>query len=361
MIIIGNPENRRVQEFQNSAPVDWMRSECISWKSLFTEPNLAQQRLQEASQIRIDSPGENDEVLHRLIHCGGQHRKLDHGEIGYLREQYDGLCKMLDLIESMVPRPQSPSIFQNAPQDIKVMFDKWASHQRFEAAKLPRPATTIAPPDSDGFRQFREQFSRRLFLKPRYSSSASGVCAYRWCGDREQLIAPIAIRKSGTNVQFFNSLKVRHYVKPSDINAILNHLLPQGMIAEKWIRKQTISGKRFDFRILVIAGEARHIVARKSIHPMTNLHLGNERADLAVIRQTIGDRVLENCNRLAERATQCFPNSLYAGVDVLVPSKGEPLICEINAFGDLLPNLLHRGETAYESIWKATHVLRHSV
>jgi hypothetical protein len=39
-----------------------------------------------------------------------------------------------------------------------------------------------------------------------------------------------------------------------------------------------------------------------------------------------------------------FPKSLYAGIDLLLmPGLRKPAILEINAFGDLLPNVLHNG------------------
>jgi hypothetical protein len=45
--------------------------------------------------------------------------------------------------------------------------------------------------------------------------------------------------------------------------------------------KAGIDGRTFDLRVLVIAGRARHAVARLSRGPMTNLHLLNERGDPA--------------------------------------------------------------------------------
>jgi glutathione synthase/RimK-type ligase-like ATP-grasp enzyme len=56
---------------------------------------------------------------------------------------------------------------------------------------------------------------------------------------------------------------------------------------------------------------------------------------------------------VAEKAASCFPDSLYAGVDVLIDSRQRPLVGEINAFGDLLPRLTHRGDSAYSAIAKA--------
>jgi hypothetical protein len=88
---------------------------------------------------------------------------------------------------------------------------------------------------------------------------------------------------------------------------------------------------------------------------MTNLHLGNQRGDETTLREAIGDVGLASAFRLAERAAACFPDSLYAGVDVLLDSSHRAWVGEINAFGDLLPRLLHRGESAYTAIAHACH------
>ncbi len=366
LLIIGNPENRRVRDFQTAAgQLQLERPECVSWNSILSSPDSLDANLGHAEQIRLESTGENDEVLHQLIQLGGSEERLEFGEIGLLREQFLGSCQILDRIESSASKSNGETHFQNPPSDIKVMFDKWESHRRFRAMGIPRPLAKAAPTTIEQFRKCRSEFgsqsSGRLFLKPRYSSSASGVCAYRWSGDREQIIAPIAIQRSGDLIRLFNTLRVRTYTRLADTHAILSKLLPQDMIAEKWVQKIKLSEGRFDLRILVIAGEAKHTVARQSNHPMTNLHLGNQRANWNAVREVLGETTLKRCRQLSEDAANCFPDSLYAGVDLLIPAKGDPLICEINAFGDLLPNLYHQGESPYESILKAAHVCRHSI
>ena len=194
----------------------------------------------------------------------------------------------------------------------------------------------------------------RLFLKPRYSSSASGVCAYRWSGDREQLIAPIEIDRGPRGTTLYNSLRVRRFTSIADIDSILASLLPQDMICEQWIRKAKLPDGRIDLRIVVVGGESCHCVVRQSKHPMTNLHLGNQRGDIEQVVDQFGKDVLSSCRRLAEQAAACFSASLYAGVDIMIDARGVPYVCEINAFGDLLPNVLHRGESTYESILRAS-------
>ncbi|MBN1909117.1 MAG: STM4014 family protein [Pirellulales bacterium] len=353
LCIVGNPENRRVRDFQAAAGrIGFPTPECVSWRELLDEPRAALVRLATTDMVRLDSPGEDDGVLQRLVQLGGGEGGLAFGEIGFLHEQYQGFRAVLDRLCTLA------TPFQNSPAEVKVMFDKWASHARFAAAGLARPATWLAPTTVESFRELRSEYcstsSGRLFLKPRYASSASGVCAYRWSRDREQLIAPIEIQQDRSGVRLYNSLRIRRYTSFEQIDAILGRLLPQGMVCESWIRKAWLPDGQFDLRIVVIGGEARHVVVRRSHYPMTNLHLGNQRGSVDEVCESFGRRVLDMCKRLAERAAACFPDSLYAGVDVLVRSKAEPLVCEINAFGDLLPNVTHRGETTYEAILRSS-------
>ena len=350
--IIGNLENRRVQEFQTTAERLGLRPPiCVSWLELLSDARSALKRLQGTAVVRIDSPGENEQVQHLLIRLGGGNQQLAFGEIGGLREQHTGFTALLGTVATLaVP-------FQNAPADIKVMFDKWLSHKRFVKAGISRPATFLAPPSLAQFRSClasSPSLSGRLFVKPRFASSASGVCAYHWHRDRAQLFAAIEIERIGSKVRLFNTLRMRRYTSPHDIDTILERLLPQGMICERWIPKARLPDGQFDLRVLVVAGEARHVVVRQSRHPMTNLHLGNRRGDLSEVHALVGEPMISKARRLAEAGAACFPDSLYAGVDILIPAKGEPLVCEINAFGDLLPNVHHRGETTYEAILKAS-------
>jgi hypothetical protein len=203
----------------------------------------------------------------------------------------------------------------------------------------------------------RAQKNGRLFLKPLHGSSASGVCALRWTPGRQQLMAPLRIRSGRGQAILVNSLDVRTYTTLADIELILGLLLPQGMINEQWIPKISLPGGAVDLRVLVIAGEARHWVVRQSRHPMTNLHLGNQRGSGTALRELIGAAKLEAAFRLAEKAAACFPESLYAGVDILIDSRHRALVGEINAFGDLLPGLTHRGESAYTAIAKSAYAV----
>jgi len=347
--LIGNLENRRISGFRAAVEqCGGAVSACVAYEEILRDPGALSSL--DADFLRIDSPGENDAVHRALIHLGGGPllSHLEFGEIAWLREYHLGFCEVLRRIE------QTGLPCLNAPADIAVMFDKWECHNRFVARGISRPAATLAPRSfTELHREMRARGNGRLFLKPLHGSSASGVCALRWTPLHRQLIAPISIVSEGGSTKLVNSLSVRTYTDLNDIECILDRLLPQGMISEQWIPKVTLPGGSADLRVLVIAGEARHWVVRQSQSPMTNLHLGNKRGDPAALLDQIGPEKLQKAFDLAVRAASCFPDSLYAGVDVLIDSHHRPFIGEINAFGDLLPGLLHRGESTYEAIARA--------
>lgn len=349
--LIGNPENRRIRDFSDAVEgLGLPRPACLAYGELLRDPEALARF--DAELVRIDSPGENEMVARALIARGGGPASAApaFGEISFLREYHRGFCAVLDSIgQRGIP-------CLNAPHEIAVMFDKWEAHQRFVAHGIARPPAELAAPDCGRFREYMQARGRgRRFLKPLHGSSASGVCALRWTPQRQQLLAPLRIQRGQSQPVLVNSLTVQTYSSWADLEIILNCLLPQGMICEEWIPKLTLPGGTVDLRVLVIAGEARHWVVRQSRHPMTNLHLGNQRGDAAALQEYIGTSKLEAACRLAERAAACFPDSLYAGVDILLDPQHRALVGEINAFGDLLPRLLHRGESAYTAIAKASH------
>lgn len=338
--LLGNPENRRVQDFCRAArSLGLAEPFVLSYEALLSGDGWEQ--LHRLDELRIESPGENAAVARSLIALGGGPGRvcLEHGEVAYLKEYHQGFLALLERVASLGIR------CLNAPDEIGVMFDKWACHQRFSRARLARPPSRLAPLN---FASLREQMtgSGRLFLKPLHGSSASGVCAIRWAGERVQMMAPLAM----VNKRLINDRRVASFQRIEDIEAILERVLPQGMIAEHWVPKLCLEQGVVDLRVLVIAGEARHLVVRQSRHPMTNLHLGNRRGCPDELRGVLGEAGWEEALSLARDAARCFPRCLYAGVDILLDRRGRALVGEINAFGDLLPGLVDRGDSAYVAI-----------
>lgn len=219
------------------------------------------------------------------------------------------------------------------------MFDKRRAHALLAAAGVPVPRA-LGGAAVDGWDDLRERLRaaglRRVFVKPAHGSSASGVVALEF-GPRGQVLATTSAEPAGG--QLHNSLRVRRHRSERQVAELVDRLAPDGLHVEQWIPKASQSGRSADLRVVVVAGRATHAVVRTGSQPMTNLHLGGARGSLASAREAAGaawPALLET----AERAAACFPDSLMVGVDVL-PTAGwrRALVGEVNAFGDLLPNL----------------------
>ncbi|WP_276485490.1 STM4014 family protein [Paraflavitalea pollutisoli] len=349
-VVIGNPENRRVTAFADAVrhlgagePV------IVSYEGLLTGSTpLA---LKADSIVRIESPGENDLVRKLLVKQGGAEPDTDEpfGHIGNMRAWYRGYCQCLEQIEQVIDR--AGASVMNTPADIQLLFDKPACQQLLELRGVPVPARLSQIKGyKDLLLHMEQQQLQRVFLKPAHGSSASGVVAFRKLGTRVQAITSVELVRNGAEVSLYNSRRVRTYTQEEDIAALVDRLVGEQVFAEAWLPKATLQQRYFDVRVLVINGRARHMVVRSSATIITNLHLGNRRADPRECIDLIGQEAWHAIQRTAEQAAACFPNSLYLGVDVLLTADHRRcFVLEVNAFGDLLPNLLHEGDTCYEA------------
>jgi len=81
---------------------------------------------------------------------------------------------------------------------------------------------------------------------------------------------------------------------------------------------------------------------------MTNRHLLNERGDQDAVRERVGRSAWDAAMRNCELAMERFPESLYAGIDLLfTPDFLRQAVIEVNAFGDLLPGVFWQGLETY--------------
>jgi hypothetical protein len=176
------------------------------------------------------------------------------------------------------------------------------------------------------------------------------VVAYRTDGARQLALTTVELVRQGGELRLYNSRRIRRYDTPAEAGALIDALAREGVRVEEWVPKAGLAGHVFDLRVVVIAGRARHVVVRMSRGPMTNLHLLNRRGDLAVVLERMGPEAWRAARRTCERAAAAFPGSLHLGVDLLVaPGFRRHAVLEANAFGDLLPGVLHRGVDTYEA------------
>ena len=352
--LVANLANRRATNFLEAVRRAGLPSPLVcGWNEVIRDPTVLD-RLRECSLVRLDSAGEDSDVADALLHSGTKAlgkptATLKHGELAHIDAQHAGFSTALALVaDANLP-------CTNPVDDIAQTFDKWRCHTMLDESPTPRPPTHLF--DRDQSRNVHTlhdlldaaSLGDRIFLKPRYGSSGSGVCAIRRTGKRIQMIAPIELNMTNTGTTLYNSLRVKAFHEPADQELVLSRLMRDSYIAEQWIRKAKVDGQGFDLRVVVINGEARHTVARASTHPMTNLHLGSSRADMAAVEAAVSTDALTRARSAAEIAAQALPNSLVIGVDILLDHTFEPYVLEMNAFGDLLPGITHRGESTYDA------------
>lgn len=361
-LLIGNPENRRVSAFITEIEALKAHScAVIAYKDLLDNPVNLAAHIRPNTIVKIESPGENSAVRQGLIEYGtAMPHNInptfldDFGRICYQDEWYRGFCRFLsDLKTRLLPFDVR---LMNGIDSILTLFDKVATKTILIKNNLPTPFALDHVGDYEALRtQMQTQRINSVFIKPAHGSSASGVVAFRTDGKRVQAISSVELVNEKVTIGLYNSLKVRTYTDEAIVIALINSILKGKASVEQWIPKAAFHGLSFDFRVVVIAGKARHIVARTSKSPITNLHLGNSRGDLSAIMAHIGSSKFEAIKKVVEQTSACFPDCLYLGVDVLISANlKQIMVLEVNAFGDLLPNLTDAGENIYQAQIKAS-------
>lgn len=358
-IIIGNPENRRVTLFQEELKKKGLpQAEVIPYLSLLKKEISLSDYLQPKSLVRIDSPGENFQVEREIIalgeicegrDIGASALEESLGEIRYPSLWFSGFKTLMNSILREVENCSPEHRWYNHPDEIVTMFDKSGTKELLSRNGIR--TTSIHPQitSCEEFREYvREERLSRLFIKLNSSSSASGVAAYEYSRKRgaEQIYTTIEIDLTAGRPRFFNSLKVKKYSDRESIERVLDFLFAQGALIEKWIPKSLYEKSAYDLRVLAVDSRMCQKIGRLSSSPMTNLHLGNRRVDPEALH--ISEELWEDISDSVKRTMVLFPKSLYAGLDVIVPrGGGNPVILEVNAFGDLLPNIYFQGNESY--------------
>lgn len=347
-LVLGNPENRRVAFFREACLAAGLEAPLeLAWRDYLANSERLEEGLAQCDALRIESPGENFEVERALIARGGGPGDLedDPGRLRFQPQWYAGWTDVLADIEEQL----SAVPVMNTPRDIALMFDKYRCQQQLQEAGVPVP-DLLSAVDTGGevFELMNQAGVHRVFVKPRHSSSASGIVALQRQGRRIRAVTPVEVVSEGADVKLYNTLRLQTLTDEEDVSFLLEQLTPQRLMVERWFPKAGFDGRTFDLRILVIGGRAHQAVARTSRSPITNLHLGNARGDLEAIREAMGAETWRRLEQRCEQAASCFPNSLYVAVDLLVaPSFQSEAVAEVNAFGDLLPNLFHEGLDTY--------------
>lgn len=364
--IVGNPENRRVAFFQRAlgrrgmAPaVVVAYRDLLSGRSPFDE-------VPRGAFLRIESPGENFEVERGLLSLGAARAeregsphlgakdlaglKEDRGRVLFPRQWYLGYCACLRSLDAAVAARGDLIALSNAA-DIAVMCDKRQCHRRLERSGISVPPALGTVTCFDELVARMESWcATRVFVKLAHGSSASGVVALERRREKWLATTTVEMEQCDGETRLYNSLSLRRYTGVVEVRPLIDALAPHRVHVETWLPKAALDGRVFDLRVVVIAGEPRHMVVRTSRGPITNLHLGNRRGDLDRLLAKLGEEATWQLEDTCRRVARQFPRSMQMGLDVLfVPGMRRHYVLEVNAFGDLLPRVLHDGQDTYEA------------
>ena len=366
-VVVGNPGSRRVELFAAAVLAAGLPPvRVVAWADLLAGRADLRDVVRSVDVVRLESPGKDFDVERAILAAGAEEPdddgaydradrptceslEFDKGRIWWPRQWYLGFRAALRSIARRLAECE-PHRLLNDVGDVEVMFDKCRGHARLAAAGVPVPPALGRVSGFDELMsRMRDAGWRRVFVKLAHGSSASGVVAYESSGLRKQATTTVEMVRHNGELRLYNSRRLRTYTDGREIKTLIDALARHRVHVERWVPKAGIDGRVFDLRVLVIAGRGRHVVTRMSRSPITNLHLLNDRADPAAVRERMGDAAWAEAMASCERAmTSCFPTSLHGGVDLLVASDfRRHAVLEVNAFGDLLPGITCNGVDTY--------------
>lgn len=365
-LILGNPRSPRVEGFQAAlANLSLPPAITVPWNDFLRGKTSLPERIQAGDIVRLESPGRDWEVEKLLLQRGAaqvenegafewmtssaiENLDFEKGRLWPSRQWFFGLKAALGEVEAQLQNA-APHRATHAPHDIEVMFDKPRCQAILQNANLPIPRTFGIPQNFDDLTvRMQSAGYRRAFIKLAHGSSAAGVVAYETNGTQHRAVTTTEVQNNGAVARLYNSRRVRVLAALDEIAVLIDALCRHRVHAEEWIPKANFQGRSCDLRVVIIARKARHTIARLSRHPLTNLHLLNDRAEGELLREKMPQETWEAAMSDCEKAMRYFSNSLCGGVDLLfTPGFRRHAILEVNAWGDLLPGALHQGEDTY--------------
>lgn len=354
ILLLGHAASRRARLLQQACARRGLGVDVLGWNDFIAAPGrLAQQlRTQPYRWLKIDSPGEDADCALGLRRLGWQAggaagappEPLLHGEQATQPQWYAGLNVLLDEVDATLRAGAAPPRLLNGTAGIRRMVDKFHCQQVLSKHTIvPRQLGLV-----QSLQQFEADWPARdwprVFIKPRYGSSAAGVIALQRHGDgRLSAISPARLDAGG---RLFNHLRLRRYTARTEIGALVDAVASQGAYAECWVHKPRAPAPHqghYDLRVVAHEGRARQRIARLASSPLTNLHLGNARA----LPDWLDSETTAALEQHVAAAAAAFADCHSIGFDLIAGRRGIHVL-EANCFGDLLPGLSHAGQETYD-------------
>jgi propanediol utilization protein len=359
MILLATSGSKRVRLLQTArAQLGLPAARVLEWRDWLVQPALLDAALSEPCLFKIEPPGD-DPIAHlHLLQDGCRLldrpalRAPEHGELLAMDAWFAGFSAAMERLSGQLAGLPRAHVV-NAPAEICLMTDKLSCQRHLAEHGVLTPALLGRVRGYDHLQSLlKENDLDRIFLKPRYGSSASGVVAYRRNrAGRQQATTSASIVHASGKIRLFNAKRIARHEHAADIATLVDALAAQELYAEAWLDKPRCGDSHYDLRAVAIAGQPAHRVARMGTQMMTNLHLDNQRGDAATLLNAADMTALEAA---VLQAAQAFPVSGVAGYDLVV-RQGQAHVLEANAFGDLLPGLLWQGQDTYSAQLRTFH------
>lgn len=237
--------------------------------------------------------------------------------------------------------------FVNSPQGILDALDKRRTKQMLAAAGVAITPVFLERVDSAEqlYACMDAEHVLAVFLKPVCFSGAAGIVALRRQRNSGKMAAYTSCIARDGGVA--NTKKIHIMREEKAITALIQALIPMDVMAEKWIPKDTVNGKSYDLRVVWQFGKRIYTVVRQSASPVTNLHLNNQAASVAVLG--LEQKNWDEIDALCGQAMETVSGLRVAGIDILL-EKGnrKPRIIEINGQGDLIYQDIYAENVIYK-------------
>ena len=288
--------------------------------------------------VRIDAWGHDAEVERLLMELGREPdgieaRRRAPNELLAPRQVHRGWTRYLQKLGKALEgaRLWTPT------RTLIELFDKRVTHARLRAAGISVaesfPARTL-----DELRSGATQRGwKSAFVKLAFGSSGAGIAV--WNIEDDTVLT--TVRREGD--RWLNARELLPLTDRARIDELFGHILGEGAHVERAVDLARIEGMRFDLRVLVIGGRPTFVMGRCSERIMTNLHLGGKRLLWSQLRSFIPPREWEDAMTAAVNVAKLY-DCHHVGVDIAFDRlSAKPIVVEVNAFGDYLPDVLRDG------------------
>lgn len=325
IVLLGNPGTKRAVYLLKAAGQEGVPVKLLDWKDW--ERHLPEEKL----FLKIDPPQWSSSAL---------------GDLGHLTDNYEEDLKKIACIAG-----ERQMECLNTCSSILALLDKRGCKERLTQAELPVTELLGGKDLIRDTEQLLEEMKRQdryqVFVKPVRGSGAAGVSAFRFQPRTGRMVLyTCALHVPGNGLM--NTKRLQCFAKADEITHILDGLLRQECVVERWHSKAVHNGYAYDLRVVVQEGRIDYMLARLSKGPITNLQLNNH--PLPVEELGLSLSVQEAVRHLCLQAAACFPGLRSTGIDVLLGKGGQtPRIIEMNAQGDLI----------YQDIYQENRIYRH--